>query len=528
MPSWEEFNKQLESGSVPSNKPSQSWQDFNRKFEQQSFQREAQAFRPRQEGVTQQFRGVDPGVYQTLRRRGVSSGEILDNLQPQETPGFVREFATKSAETATGLFDQMIRNIRGVSEIAAAPIAGALALPRGGATPRQAMTESLRRARDIMTGEADIDISVKKAAQDYLEATSEKDPRGGYKPTVGNVTALTALGFANLFGDPAFELGIGLKGARALKEFGQFKKVGQTTKALGRDTKLVRGTGRKLEIPIGEDLKVTVKPRSNQVVIKGYKKRFPSQKNLPEGQLSDETADLILNTRETTGAEITAKFEGDDLVMSPKEPIKETAEQTAQPTAKITQEPATAAQEAVDEVAETKTPRLSQRVEQGAIENDLTQKIGGLPEYEVANMQEQARMATDLINSDFGKAKRVAMGLELPEGNLLPESVFVALEDYALKKGDVDLIRQLARSHTTEQATFMGQRIRALGERSQNSATKEIRNIEQARARKNKVKNPNKKIREEATKEQKKLQREMRKVAKDSKELEDFINSIQC
>jgi hypothetical protein len=65
----------------------------------------------------------------------------------------------------------------------------------------------------------------------------------------------------------------------------------------------------------------------------------------------------------------------------------------------------------------------------------------------------------------------------------LPESVFVAVEQKAIAEGDVNTLRELATGKLTSEATTMGQRIRALGEREPDSPVKAIQDVVSARAK---------------------------------------------
>src|SRR3990167_191035 len=131
---------------------------------------------------------------------------------------------------------------------------------------------------------------------------------------------------------------------------------------------------------------------------------------------------------------------------------------------------------------EIKTRGLSRGVEAKAIENKLTQDFGDLPQYKGVNMKEQANKAIELLAKDSEKAKRIAMGEEAPPEGLLPESVFVAVEEWAIKNQDVNTLRDLATmSKLSEEATTMGQRIRTLGERDSESPVQAMTDIIKAR-----------------------------------------------
>lgn len=146
------------------------------------------------------------------------------------------------------------------------------------------------------------------------------------------------------------------------------------------------------------------------------------------------------------------------------------------------QEPPVSAQELPPGAPEVRTRGLSKGVEEKAIEKKLTEGLGNLPEYEVVNMKEQAKKASDIISQDYEQAKRIAMGQDpVPQG-VLPESVFVAVENRALAEGDINTLRDLATNSTlTTEATTMGQRIRTLAERNPESPIKAIQELQRAR-----------------------------------------------
>lgn len=131
---------------------------------------------------------------------------------------------------------------------------------------------------------------------------------------------------------------------------------------------------------------------------------------------------------------------------------------------------------------EIKPSKLAHGVESKAIENNLTAGFHGIPEYETVNVREQAQMAADLLRDDHDLAIRIAMGRALPPNGLLPESVFVAVENQATANGDAELLRDLATASTLSmEATGMGQRIRMLAERSKDSPVGMMQQVLNAR-----------------------------------------------
>lgn len=126
--------------------------------------------------------------------------------------------------------------------------------------------------------------------------------------------------------------------------------------------------------------------------------------------------------------------------------------------------------------------KLARSTEQKAIDKKLTQGFEGKPEYAKVNVKNQATHALELLKTSPEQAERIALGKELPPGDLLPESVYVAVENAALKSGNVDLLRRLAtESSLSSEATGMGQRIRMLGERDPDSAVTAMRKLAETR-----------------------------------------------
>lgn len=135
----------------------------------------------------------------------------------------------------------------------------------------------------------------------------------------------------------------------------------------------------------------------------------------------------------------------------------------------------------VEGTGDLKTRGLSLHVEQTAIAKELTDYLGELPQYRSVNMADQAAKAMQLIADDPALARRVALGEVAAPHGLHPEPVLIALENKALAEGDVGTIRDLANSGLTEEATTMGQRIRALRDRDPDSPVVAIQKIDDAR-----------------------------------------------
>lgn len=177
---------------------------------------------------------------------------------------------------------------------------------------------------------------------------------------------------------------------------------------------------------------------------------------------------------------------------------------------------------------ETKVRGLAKGVEEKAIENKLTQSFGDLPEYQTVNMKEQASKAQDLLTKDPEKARRIAMGEELAPQDILPESLFVAVENKAVKEGDVATLKDLAQSSgLTTEATTMGQRIRTLAERDPESPVTAINEVVKAREQmaQRRLGKETKKLHKT---EVASIKEHIKRVAPTKETWADFIRSIQC
>jgi len=138
-------------------------------------------------------------------------------------------------------------------------------------------------------------------------------------------------------------------------------------------------------------------------------------------------------------------------------------------------------------------------------------------------MKEQAEKVSELIANDYEKAKRIALGDETPPADLLPESVFIGVENKALEDNDIDLIRQLALSSRVSEATAMGQRIRALAERDPDSMMRYLNDL--TKSREEALKRKTGKSAKQAVKDE---TAKIKKEVSNSYDWGAFIKSIEC
>lgn len=175
---------------------------------------------------------------------------------------------------------------------------------------------------------------------------------------------------------------------------------------------------------------------------------------------------------------------------------------------------------------EARLSRLAASVDARAVEEGLS-RLKDLPEYQTMNVEEQATLAQHLIETNPAVALQIARGERLPPAGLHPEAVFVALENAALKAGDIDLLRSLAEGNLSTQATAMGQRIRLLGERNPESPVKIIRDIQESRQKNIETKSAVKfeKAQEKVVED---IKTEVKKAAPNKETWESFIKTLEC
>ncbi len=176
---------------------------------------------------------------------------------------------------------------------------------------------------------------------------------------------------------------------------------------------------------------------------------------------------------------------------------------------------------------EIKTSKLALGVEEKAIAKKLTQGFENLPEYVRVNVEQQARAANEMVKKRLNESIEIAKGNRLPPEGILPEAIFTAVEEYAIKTKDVTLLQDLAQSKLTTEATGMGQRIRLLAERVDNSPVGKMKEVVENR-RKYIEEKTGKKESELTREELKKIKEEMRKSKPTKDAWIEFVNSIVC
>lgn len=126
--------------------------------------------------------------------------------------------------------------------------------------------------------------------------------------------------------------------------------------------------------------------------------------------------------------------------------------------------------------------QLSVKVNARAVENKLGEDLGEAKEHGIMDVKQQAQKATDLINTDEKKATDIATGKRNAPSGIHPHAVFVAVENKAIKDGNVDLLRQLSHSKRVDESTAAGQTLRILRERDQDSPVAAMQQVAKVRA----------------------------------------------
>ncbi len=174
-----------------------------------------------------------------------------------------------------------------------------------------------------------------------------------------------------------------------------------------------------------------------------------------------------------------------------------------------------------------KISKVARTVEERAIEQKLTEGFEGKAGFDPITIKEQARLVSDLIVRDIEQAKRMVRGEETVPENLRGSSLIVGLEEYALKTGDVALLRDLAKSPLTAETSRFAQELRVLAERSPDSPVRVIQDVSKAReiALEGRTKRKASQIKKT---EVENIRTELTKSASKRPTWEEFIREIKC
>lgn len=174
-------------------------------------------------------------------------------------------------------------------------------------------------------------------------------------------------------------------------------------------------------------------------------------------------------------------------------------------------------------------PSIPQRIKAESIKSGLEDAFGDIEYYNKVSVKGQAEETAKLINEDYDRAIRIAMGQENAPGDLLPESVLIGVKNQAIKTGDTELLINLATAEggVARESTVLGQRIKMLDEGLEDDAFRNIKKVVSER-RNNYQKKTGKSVDKAIKQETDKIKEAIKKAAPKADAWTDFVNSITC
>lgn len=228
---------------------------------------------------------------------------------------------------------------------------------------------------------------------------------------------------------------------------------------------LFHGIKGKAEVAIRESLKPKTEVVPDQVVhtTTGDKTFYTIPK---------DKAKTVINTVDSSPAGFTATNKiGDKLSTATKTPEQMT-EQGYKFGGAISE----------DSIVPPKVPtKVAKSIEAKAIEKGLTDSFANIADYDPITIKSQAKLVSDLLQSDLERAKAMARGEELIPRDILGGALLKGLEDYAFAKGDVALIQDLANSPLAAETSRHAQELRILAERNPDSSVAILRDLKKTR-----------------------------------------------
>lgn len=181
---------------------------------------------------------------------------------------------------------------------------------------------------------------------------------------------------------------------------------------------------------------------------------------------------------------------------------------------------------------EVKASKVAKSIESKAVERKLTDKFKELAGYDPAVIKEESKNATDLINNDFEKARRIIRGEEPSPKNIKNDvSLVTAMEEHIANEKDVEkaaeFSRELASSPLVSETSKAGQTLRLTAERDPESVVAQITSVADERA-KIFEKKYGKTASSEVKKEMGKLKETVRKNMPTKEDWSKFIEEITC
>lgn len=127
------------------------------------------------------------------------------------------------------------------------------------------------------------------------------------------------------------------------------------------------------------------------------------------------------------------------------------------------------------------TSKIAKSIEQKAVDAKLTNKFETLAGEEKVNVEEQSKMATDLVNSKMDDARAIIRGEKPLPDRLRGISLITAMEEHLKNNPDGDIAEELANSPLVSGTTRAAQELRLAAEREPDSFTQKMKEINQAK-----------------------------------------------
>lgn len=198
----------------------------------------------------------------------------------------------------------------------------------------------------------------------------------------------------------------------------------------------------------------------------------------------------------------------------------ETAQEVAQPIKKDV-----AAQAPVD--AEPKISKAARDINTSLVKKGFESiPADEQAKYTPVKKAEQIKNISDLMTTDIEKAKAAATGKEPVPAGILPQPLFNAIEQHAIETGDVQLLRDLAKSPVATQLSEAGQALGSHGfNDTPNSPVDAIKRVADARAEAIKAKT-GKTVEKAITDTVKQIKDSVKKPSKS--DWASFIQELRC
>jgi len=235
--------------------------------------------------------------------------------------------------------------------------------------------------------------------------------------------------------------------------------------SLSKDETYAKSFARTGITPKGKTKAIQFRVKSD--LLKG--KTSPVSKTKPK---SDQLFEVL--TKETIPPESIEIFKDGKW-----QPLKAPATQETKK--KETKKPEPKKEEKKPEPKKKKVGKVAKSIEAKAKEKGIAADFKNIRGYEPVVIKEQMKLIQELMDTDIESAKQMAIG-EKPLPNEIKGAMLIKMmEDYAMEKGDGELILGLANSPILDEISTAGQQLRLIAERVPDSATVRIAEIKKER-----------------------------------------------